>query len=57
VVRIIDFLDFSDFSFLPNSSIGQLCEDLNTIVGMEFGTIHFKLLLRPLTVRMYCVVM
>jgi len=29
----MDFLDFSDVSFLPNSSIGQFCEDLNTIVG------------------------
>ena len=29
----MDFLDFSDVSFLPNSSIGELCEDLNTIIG------------------------
>jgi hypothetical protein len=33
VLRIMDFLNFSDVSFLPNSSIGQLCEDLNTIIG------------------------
>jgi hypothetical protein len=29
----MDFLDFSDVSFLPNSDIVQLCEDLNTIIG------------------------
>jgi hypothetical protein len=29
----MDFLDFADVSFLPNSSIDQLCEDFNTIVG------------------------
>jgi hypothetical protein len=33
VLRIMDFLDFSDVSFLPNSSIGQLCEALNIIIG------------------------
>ena len=33
MLHIMDFLDFSDVSFLPNSSIGQLCEDFNTIVG------------------------
>jgi len=29
----MDFLDFADVLFVPNSSIGKLCEDLNTIVG------------------------
>ena len=29
----MDFPDYSDVTFLPNSSIGELCEDLNTIVG------------------------
>ena len=33
VLRIMDFLDFANVLFLPNSSIGELCEDLNTIVG------------------------
>lgn len=27
------YLNFRDVSFLPDSSIGQLCEDLNGIVG------------------------
>ena len=27
MLRIMAFLDFSDVSFLPNSSIGELCED------------------------------
>jgi len=29
----MDFLNFRDVSFLPNSSIGRLFEDLNNIVG------------------------
>jgi len=29
----MDFLDFRPVSFLPNSSIGHLCEDLNNTVG------------------------
>jgi len=29
----MDSLDFRNVSFLPNSSIGRLCEDLNNIVG------------------------
>jgi len=29
----MDFLDFRNVSYLPNSSIGCLCEDLNNIVG------------------------
>jgi hypothetical protein len=34
VLRIIDFfLDSSAVSFLPNASIGELCDDLSTIVG------------------------
>jgi len=33
VLRIMDFLGFTDVSFPPSSSIEQLCKDLNTIVG------------------------
>jgi len=29
----MDLLNFRDVSFLPSSSIGRLCEDLNNIVG------------------------
>jgi len=29
----MDFLEFSDVSFLPYLSLGKLCEDLNTTVG------------------------
>jgi hypothetical protein len=29
----MDFLNFSDVSFLLNTRIGELCEDLSTIVG------------------------
>jgi hypothetical protein len=29
----MDFLDFSDVSFVSNLGIGQLCEDLNSIIG------------------------
>ena len=29
----MNFLNFADVSFLPNSSIGHLCEDLNNIAG------------------------
>ena len=29
----MDFLNLRDVSFLPDSSIGRLCEDLNNIVG------------------------
>ena len=29
----MDFLDFADVLFVPNASIGRLCEDLNNIVG------------------------
>jgi hypothetical protein len=38
----MDFIEFADVSFLPKSSIGKLCEDLNSAVGNVFGTIHFK---------------
>jgi hypothetical protein len=31
----MDFLDFVSVTFLPDSSIGQLCEDLNTMVGLS----------------------
>jgi hypothetical protein len=34
VLRIMDFLSFSNILFLPNSSIGELCEDSNTIIGL-----------------------
>jgi len=44
VLRIMAFLDFSDVSFLPNSSIGELCEDLNSIVGQGiwYDTFHVQ---------------
>jgi len=29
----MDLLNLGNLSFLPNSSIGRLCEDLNNIVG------------------------
>ena len=29
----MDFLNFADISFLPNSSIGRLCKDLSNNVG------------------------
>jgi len=40
----MDFLDFRAVSFLPNSSIGHLCEDLNNIVGQGvwYDTFHVK---------------
>ena len=34
MLRIKGFLDFSDVSFLPTSSIGEMCEDLNIIIGL-----------------------
>ena len=30
----MDFLDFADISFCANTNIGQLCEGLNSIVGL-----------------------
>jgi hypothetical protein len=40
----MDFLDFSDVLFLPNSSIGELYEDLNTIVEQDicYDTFQFE---------------
>jgi len=38
----MDFLDFSYVSFLPNSSIGELCDDLNTIIGQGIWYDIFK---------------
>ena len=40
----MDFLDFTDVSFLPNSSIGQLCGNLNTIVeqGIWYDILQVK---------------
>jgi len=32
----MDFLDLGDVSFLANTNIGSLCEDLNNIVGQDF---------------------
>jgi len=29
----MDYLDFRNVSFLPNSSIGRLCEDYNNVLG------------------------
>jgi hypothetical protein len=40
----MDFLDFSDVSFLPNLGIGQLCEDLNTIIGQGIWYVTFQIL-------------
>ena len=31
----MEFLDLANVSFLPNSSIGRLCEDLNNIIGQS----------------------
>ena len=38
------FLNFRDVSFLPNSSIGPLCEDLNNIVRQSVGYDIFQVL-------------
>jgi len=37
----MDFLNFTDVSFNPKESVGQLCEDLNNIMGKAFGMIRF----------------
>ena len=42
MLRITDFLHFSDVSFLPNSSNGELCDDLNTIVGQDISYDTFQ---------------
>ena len=33
--RIMNFLEFTDFSFLPYLSLGKFYEDLNTIIGQD----------------------
>ena len=40
----MDFLNFGDISFNPNSSVGRLCEDLNNIVryGIWYDTIQVQ---------------
>ena len=39
----MDFLDFADVSFCASTNIGQLCQDLKSIVGLNVGTTLFKL--------------
>jgi hypothetical protein len=39
----MNFLDFSDVSFLPNSGIGQLCEELSTIIGQGISYDTFQI--------------
>ena len=38
----MDFLDFANVSFLPSSSIGRLCEELNNIVGQSIWYSTFQ---------------
>jgi len=40
----MDFLEFTDVSFLPNLSFGKLCENLNTTVGQGiwYDTFQFQ---------------
>ena len=38
----MDFLHFGDVLFLPNSSNGRLCEDLNNIVGQGIWNNTFQ---------------
>jgi len=38
----VDFLNIRDVSFLPDSSIGRLCEDLKNIVGKGFWHDKFQ---------------
>ena len=40
----MDFQDFANISFLPNSGIGRLCEDLNNIIGQSiwYGTFQVQ---------------
>jgi hypothetical protein len=40
----MDFLDFSDVSFVSNLGIGQLCEDLNSIIGQGIWYDTFQIL-------------
>jgi hypothetical protein len=39
---IMDFLLFNDVSLLPNSGIGMLCEDLNSILGQGLWYDEYK---------------
>jgi hypothetical protein len=39
----MDFLESTDVSFLPNLSIGKLCENLNNTVGQGIWYDNFKL--------------
>jgi hypothetical protein len=38
----MDFLLYNDVSFLPNSGIGHLCEDLNSVVGQGLWHDEYK---------------
>ena len=40
----MDFLDFADVSFCASTNIGQLCQDLNSIVGLSvwYDTFQIK---------------
>ena len=40
----MDFLNFTDVSFNPKESVGQLCEDLNNIIGQGiwYDTFHVQ---------------
>jgi len=40
----MDFLNFTDVSFNPKESVGQLCEDLNNIMGQViwYETFHVQ---------------
>jgi hypothetical protein len=40
----VDFLDFSNVSFISNLGIGQLCEDLNNIKGQGIWYDTFQIL-------------
>ena len=39
----MDSLDFPDVSFCANTNIGQLCEDLNSIVGLSVWYVTFQI--------------
>jgi len=39
----MDWLDFRSVCFLPNYSIGQLCEDQNEIVGKGIDSGSFEI--------------
>ena len=40
----MDFLDFADVSFCASTNIGQLCKDLNSVVGLTvwYNTFQIK---------------